>query len=305
MQIIYLCLLTIIVPILSNQLCDHQYQICLEDGNSTSCECLKNYSYCLTWNPDCDHEDQAYLGSMCENSGCTFMNCNQPSHAPPPPDCDFCQNQFTFCVNQTYLNSSSTMSPINRTCQCLTSLTQCLSFLNCTPPSFLSYTCSTFGSLCARDFSNSSTNSSFKCGEFDYIYVPPSVQQIKQYFENRLDELEEYWKNIIVGLDSITIQNIQDDTNGSCSIGLNFNYHNGSSVDTILNDIKNDISNCTGIEKDRISSVVNYNSKRAILGTADGTISVSVNGNHSGATELYSSLIFLLGSLLMLRALSQ
>jgi len=128
---------------------------------------------------------------------------------------------------------------------------------------------------------------------------------MKLYFEDRLDELEEYWATTIFGLINITIQNIRDDTDGSCTLEFTCNYHNRTSVDTILDDIKNDISSCTGIDEDRLVTTVYSHSKRALLSNSGGSLTVTESNSHSDGVQLYSSIIFLVGSLLLSHILSQ
>jgi len=303
MQIFYICLLYLIVPILTNHICDNKYATCLENENSTNCECLKNYTLCLQWNPDCTDEDHDSLGTVCQYSGCSHVNCDETPEVTPP-DCPFCTDQFIFCVNETFRNSSSLLNPTTRTCICLSSLTECLTSLSCPPIAVLDTYCGTFGSICAKD-SNETENSTFTCGDKDYHFTSPTIEQIKEYIEDRLDELEHYWVNKIIGLINVIIENIRDEADGSISIDITFNYDNETTVDTVLEDIKNDLSNCTGVETERITTTVNSHSKRATLGSAGGTITVGVDGKHSGAAQLYSSLVFLAGSILMLRLLSQ
>jgi hypothetical protein len=192
------------------------------------------------------------------------------------------------------------LTPAKRSCECLGYLRTCLSSFtqSCAPPASLPILCGIYGPLCAR-------NGTFHCGDKDYEFTPPLPSLIKSFLEDRLEEFEDYWLRRIRGITRIIIRNLIDDSDGSIKLDLNFDYNITVSITEVIDDIKNDLVDNTGIDINRLESTINAQ-KRSIQNTGDVTLAVTTGTPASGPTgsstsTLLSSLFLLAGFLLLLR----
>jgi len=268
-------------------MCENFYTQCKIENPQSPCLCLRNYSFCLHWNPECPESDKSNLPNVCESSGCTIINCSDIKI--PNFNCAACGNQYYFCLNETYQNATTLMSPIDRKCFCLNRLEDCLDQLGCSNPVYLLDTCHDWGSICAK-------NGTFLCDEEDYDYSPPTSRIIREIIEDRINEFQYYWSKRIIGLLQVQIQNFKEDSSQLSTIDIIYEY-DPNFGDKILEQLRESIADDLSISINRISVIgtVEDTSKRNILATQNATIKlIDTSSALPLLTSWWSLLIFLL-----------
>jgi len=262
-------------------MCVSRYTQCNIESSQFPCLCLRNYSFCLHWDPECPETDKSNLPAVCQASNCTITQGNCSDIKIPNYNCATCGIQYNFCLDDTYENATILMSPIYRKCFCLSRLEDCLDQLSCSDPAFLKDTCSEWGSICAKN----QTNGTFLCEDQSYNYSPPTSKIIREIIEDRTDEFQDYWSKRVMGLLQVKIQNCKDDSSQLSTIDFSYEYE-PQFVNSVLEKLGESIADDLSISLSRISVIGTNTSKRNILASQNATIIIY---NISSALPLLTS----------------